>query len=154
MESCKILLPYNFTPQDHKAMDFVIRTFAGQENAEVCVFHAYTPLPAMDTSRSTVMEKMQSSLTYLNQRLKEQESDLEAAARVIADSGFGSSRVRAVFQPRKRDVAGDIVEQTQKSAADIVVLSHTTGKIARFFTGTTYAKVVAMLKGITVCIVS
>lgn len=39
MASEKILLPYNFTGYDQRALDFVIRTFSHLKDVEVTLFH-------------------------------------------------------------------------------------------------------------------
>lgn len=58
MAKQKILLPYNFTEMDQKAADFAIRTFSLQEGIEITLFHAYTPLPAIETDSGTVMGRL------------------------------------------------------------------------------------------------
>ena len=154
MAAYKILLPYNFTPWDRKALDFVIRTFSPHRDVEVALFNAFMPLPEVEAARSTVMEKIQSNLSYLNIRINEMEEALEAASRGLVQAGFAPERVRTVFNPRKKDVATEIVRQAEAQGSDIIVLSHSSGKVARFFTGSTYAQVVSSVKDATVCIVS
>jgi len=41
----KILLPYNFTQNDRKALNFVIRTFPKGTEVEITLFNAYIPAP-------------------------------------------------------------------------------------------------------------
>jgi len=48
MASEKILLPYNFTGYDQRALDFVIRTFSHLKDVEVTLFHTDTPVPEID----------------------------------------------------------------------------------------------------------
>lgn len=43
-----ILVPYNFTDYDERALHYVIRTFADQKVVHVSLLHAYTPLPELD----------------------------------------------------------------------------------------------------------
>ena len=73
MAKQKILLPYNFTEMDCKAVDFVIRTFGHLEHVEITLFHIYTPLPAIETDSSTVMGRLTSSMQYLSKQMKEKE---------------------------------------------------------------------------------
>jgi hypothetical protein len=54
MATQKLLLPYNFTRLDQRALDFVINTFGKQEEIEVTVFNAYTPVPEIETADSSV----------------------------------------------------------------------------------------------------
>jgi len=42
MAGKRLLLPQNFTPNDRKALDFVVDTFGQLEDVEVTLFHAYT----------------------------------------------------------------------------------------------------------------
>ena len=72
MDRQKVLVPYNFTNYDDKALDFVIRRFADDKGVEVTLFNAYTPLPKIDFRSSPIMEKMSSNLAYLQQKIHEQ----------------------------------------------------------------------------------
>ena len=40
----KILLPYNFTPDEERALRFVIYTLARKKEVKITLFHVYTPL--------------------------------------------------------------------------------------------------------------
>ena len=73
MPGQKILLPYNFTDIDRKALDFIVRTFARQEGNQLSLFHTYTPLPKIETDSSTVMGKLKSSIQYLSEELRKKE---------------------------------------------------------------------------------
>lgn len=73
MATQKILLPYNFTSHDKKALDFVILNFANRKDVEITLFNAYMPLPEIDMRASPIMEKVTSNLHYLSQRIGEQE---------------------------------------------------------------------------------
>ena len=50
MDAQRILLPYNFSQTDQKALAFVIGTFGSQENTEVTLFHAFTPISEIEAS--------------------------------------------------------------------------------------------------------
>ena len=63
MAKQKILLPYNFTLQDQKAVAFILRNFAQQPDAEVVLFHAHTAIPDFEMREARVMEKLKSNLT-------------------------------------------------------------------------------------------
>ena len=67
----KLLLPYNFTRFDQKALDFVINTFGKLEGIEVTIFNAYIPVPEIETAGSSVTGKLKGSLTYLSQKISE-----------------------------------------------------------------------------------
>ena len=154
MASQKILLPYNFTSHDQKALDFVIRSFAHQKDVKLTLFNAYTSLPDIEVRGSPVMETMRGNLSYLLQKIKEQEGELMVVRNKLLERGFSKDRIHTVFEPKKKDIAGDIVDLALKGRFNVVVLNRKPGKIARFFTGSVFNKVVTSLKGTTVCIVS
>jgi nucleotide-binding universal stress UspA family protein len=154
MTTTRILLPINFRPQDEKALDFVIRTFGRNPEAEVTLFNGYTPPPAIETSRSTVMKSIQDNLSYLHQQIRERERHLEAAVGRLTEGGLSPGRVDVVFQPRKGGVAEDIADLARSRKCDVVVLNRKPGKVSRFFTGSTHHRVLSALENTTVCIVS
>ncbi len=150
----KLLLPYNFTRFDQKALDFVISTFGKLEEIEVTVFNAYTPIPEIETAASSVTGKLKASLSYLSQKITEQESELKAIKQKLVDHGFADGRVHTVFQSRKKEVASEIIDIATKNKFDVIIISHKPGKATRFFTGSRYNKVISALKDVTVCVVS
>ena len=150
----KLLLPYNFTRLDQKALDFVIRTFGGREDIEVTIFNAYTPVPEIETDASSITGKLKGSLTYLSQKIAEQEAELKILKDTLLENGFSENLVHTVFQPRKKEVANEIIDIAKDNHFDLIVISHKPGKATRFFTGSRYSKVIAALKDVTVCIVS
>lgn len=154
MATQKLLLPYNFTSFDQKALDFVINTFGKLEKLEVTVFNAYTPVPEIETSAASVTGKLKGSLSYLSQKINEQETELNTIKQKLVDNGFADGRVHTVFQPRKKEVASEIIDIATKNNFDIIVISHKPGKATRFFTGSRYSKVISALKDVTVCVVS
>ena len=150
----KLLLPYNFTRFDQKALDFVISTFRNREDVEVTLFNAYTPVPEIETSASSVTGKLKGSLNYLSQKVAEQETELKMLKQKLVDSGFADGLIHTVFQPRKKDVASEIIDIATNNKFDVIVIGHKPGKATRFFTGSRYSKVIAALKEVTVCVVS
>ena len=154
MDTPKILLPYNFTSNDKKALDFVCHTFADKKEARVTLFNAYIPMPAIEMRGSPIMEQMKDTLSYLSQRAKEQEDALDTIKNHLLSKGISEDNIDIVFEPKKKDVAGDIIDLAQVGRFNVVVLNRKPGKIARFFAGSVSSKVVAALKNTTVCIVS
>ena len=150
----KLLLPYNFTRFDQKALDFVISTFGKREDIEVTVFNAYTPVPEIETAPSSITGKLKGSLAYLSQKIAEQETELKMIKQKLVENGFTDGLVHTVFQPRKKEVASEIIDIAKNNEFDVIVISHQRGKATRFFTGSRYNKVIAALKGVTVCVVS
>jgi nucleotide-binding universal stress UspA family protein len=155
MDAQRILLPYNFSPNDQKALAHVIRTYGSLENIDVTIFHAFTPLSEIEASdHQSAAAKLKRRLSYLTQELTEREMALQEVRQYLIGKGFDKDHVRYVFKSRKGEVAAAIVEQTQEEHYDVIVLNHKPGKVTRFFTGSVFAKVVTALRDITVCIVS
>jgi len=154
MATQKILLPYNFTSYDKKALDFVIRTFANRKDVEITLFNAYVPLPEIDMRASPIMEKVTSNLHYISQRINEQETELKAVVNKLLGRGFSETRIKTIFAPQQKDVADDIIKQAVNGQFDVVILNRNPSKIISFFTGSAFNKIVKALKDITVCIVS
>lgn len=154
MSKQKLLLPYNFTRFDQKALDFVINTFAKSKNVEVTVFNAYTPIPEIDTAATSITGKLKGSLSYLSQKISEQEAELENIKQKLIENGFEDGFVHTLFQARKKEVAAEIIDIAMDHRFDVIVISHKPGKATRFFTGSRYHKVISALKDVTVCVVS
>ncbi len=154
MATQKILVTYNFTSYDQKALDFVIRIFAHLKDVEVTLLNVYTPVPKLDTRESPVMAKFQRNLDYLTQKVKEQEAGLKEARQYLVQNGFTENQFSYLYKPRKKDIIGEIVDIATKDNFNIVVMNRKPGKVTRFFTGSVFNKVVSALKDKTVCIVS
>lgn len=154
MAELKLLLPYNFTGFDQKALDFVINTFGKIKNSEITVFNAYTPIPEIDTAATSITGKLKGSLSYLSQKISEQEAELQTIKQKLVENGFEDDRVQTVFQPRKKEVAAEIIDIAKNNKFDVIVISHKPGRATRFFTGSRYGKVISALKDVTVCVVS
>ncbi len=154
MVAQKILLPYNFTALDQKALAFVNSTFGHLEGVEITLFHAYTPLPEIEAESTSVMGKLKGNLGYLSQKIMQQETELKAVAEKLLQTGFAQNRIHTVFKPRKKDIAAGIIELVTKDKFNVVVINHKPGKASRFFTGSVFSKIVSALKDTTVCIVS
>ena len=66
----------------------------------------------------------------------------------------GSADLHQVFKPRKKDIAGELVDLYGETHFELLVLSRKPGKVSRFFTGSVHQKVLATLKDTTICVVS
>ncbi|MBW1848058.1 MAG: universal stress protein [Deltaproteobacteria bacterium] len=150
----RILLPYNFTNGDQKALDFVVRMFAHLEDVSITLFYAYTPMPNIRMNDNTVMDKLKENLNYLSQKIKEQEVGLSAAKQNLIENGFSEDRIHYIFKPRKKDVAVEIIDLASSGNHDMIVMNRKPGKATRFFTGSVFNKVVSSLKNKTVCLVT
>lgn len=150
----KILLPYNFTRRDQKAIDFVTSAFAQIKGVEITIFHAYTPVPDIETDASLITGKLRGSLSYLSQQIMQKENDLKSVSEKLAQHGFTADRIQTVFRPRKKDIAGEIINLTRDTRFDVIVLNRKATRVTRFFSGSVSNKVVMTLKDTAVCIVS
>ena len=154
MATRKLLLPYHFTQLDQKALDFVIETFGKLENIAVTVFNAYTPIPEIETDATSVTGKLKGSLSYLSQKIKENEAVLNDVKGKLVEGGFPENHVNCVFRPRKKDIASEIIDLVNSDQFDTIVLNRKHSRVTRFFSGSISHKVVMTLKDVTVCIVS
>lgn len=154
MSPLKILFPYNFTEYDKKALAFINQTFSRLEEVDITIFTVYTPVTELETGDDSVMSRMLSNLGFLRQKILEQENELKSVQRQL-QNGLDAQKVRYVFRPRrKKDVASEIIDMALEENFTILVLNRKPIKIARFFTGSIFNKIVAALPGKTVCIVS
>lgn len=154
MATKKILIPYNFTNPDQKAADFVIHTFSHVEDIEITLFHAYIPLPPIEAMRSTVMQKIESNLSYLQQKINEQEEELISVREKLVESGFSEEQVNYVFDPKEKDIASHIIDLAREKKYDTIVLNRRSGRMTRFFTISTYVKVAGSLSDVVVCLLT
>jgi hypothetical protein len=150
MAAFRILLPYNYSPNDQKAIRFVIDAFAGLPASTVTLFHAYTPLPTIDASASPENVKLRSGMSYLAGELKEKEEALKVMGDVLVESGFARDAVACEFKRRVNSAAEEIVDRV--AGCNVLVLSRGAGKVTHFFTRSIYARVVAALRGVTICV--
>ncbi len=150
MATFRILLPYNYSPNDQKAIRFAIDAFAGRKEASVTLLHAYTPLPNIDVSASPENLKMRSGMTFLAAELKEKEEALKAVGDVLVENGFDRDAVTCVFKKRVKSAAEEIVDRV--AGCNVLVLSRGAGKVTHFFTRSIYARVVTALRGVTICV--
>ena len=154
MPSQKVLLPYNFTIYDQKALDFVVRTFGHLKEVEIILFHTYTPVPQIEMNESPIMDKLKGSLNYLSQRILENETGLKVAKQNLLDNGFLESQVRYIFKPRSKDVAREIIDYVSSGQVDLIVINRKPGKVTRLFTGSVLNKLASALSNVTICLVT
>ena len=153
MAAQKLLLPYNFSDSDRKALDFVISTFGHRDDIEVTIFHAHTPLPSIDVSSENVTGRLSQNINYLSQKVSEVETSLQEVRVELVRHGFSNDRVKLKFKPRKKEIAAEIIDFHASEKFNLMLLNRKAGRIGRFFTGSVHAKVAAALRNTTVCIV-
>ncbi len=154
MAKQRILVPFNFTKVDQKALDFVVQIFSIHEDVKITLFHIYTPIPKIETHSSTVMGRLSSNLQYLSGQIKEKEQNLKETRRYLLDKGFAEDRVDYVFRSRTKPVAEEIIEASIKEIYNVIVLNCRPYRITRVFIPSIHNKVVSALSDVTVCIVT
>jgi len=132
---------------DDKSLIFVIQKYTHDKDAMVTLFHAYTPIPAIDVRNNPIMEKMSGNLSYLKQFQKAKEEELQAAKEKLLKGGFVGSQVDYVFTPLKVDIATDIINMVRDKKFNVVVMNRNPNKIVRFFIRSVSKKVSDGLKG-------
>ena len=150
----KILVAYNFSHLDQKAIEFVTNTFGHIDGVEITFFHAYTPIPEIETQASNVTGKLRTSLSYLSQQIMQRENDLKTITGNLSQTDLANSRIHTIFRPRKKDIASEIINLNRDINFDAIVLNRKASRVTRFFSGSVSHKVVMTLKETTVCIVS
>jgi len=154
MANQKILVPYNFTAYDQKALDFIIHTFVHLKDVEITLFNAYTPVPKIETQESTIMEKLQGNLNILSLKVKGMEADLKAACQKLLKNGFLEQQVHYLFKPRKKDVAREIIDLVVNDQFNLVILNSKPGKLSHYFTGNVYSKIINKIEDTAVCVIT
>lgn len=150
----KILLPYNFTPLDQKAVDFAIEAFSHLKSVEITIFKSYAPIPKIEASDASGTGKLKESLDYLTNRLATREAELTNVRQKLAAKGFDETRIKTIYKPRQKDVASDIIDLHMYNRFDVIILNRKQARIARFFSGSISNKIITSLKDTTVCVVS
>ena len=150
----KVLIPFNFTAIDRKALEFGVRTFGGNRESSLTLFHLYIPLPEIETEHATVMGRIKSGMHFLADELRKKEQDLNAVARIILDGGFPEDRLSTVFRAKKKDVADEIVEEVTSGGYQVVILTFRPERITRYFVRSVHNRIMNGVRNVTVCIVT
>ena len=154
MTEYKILIPYNFTREDQKNLNFIIRSYSGREDVSVTLFHTYTPPPEVDVTANPQIEKMMSGVNYVAAEQRNREKGLRAAKKFLTEKGFSENRVDYLFTKKVKSNADQIVEVIYDGGYNMVVLSRKAGKISQLFSRGVHNKILAALKDVIVCIVT
>ena len=154
MAGQKILIPYNFSDMDQKALDFAINTFKSQKDNRITLLHIYIPLPDIETDTSTVMGRLSSSMHFLTSELKGKEKAIQSTKAYFVEKGFSEAQVDFIFRPRTKHVADEIIETATNGDYQVILLSYRPHRITRAFVQSVHNKVIASLKNRAVCIVT
>jgi len=145
--SVKILIPYNFSPNDRKAVDFAGQRYSERQGVAVTLFHAYTPVPEMDIRDSPIMKKVIHNASVLLLQQDERKGALEAARNQLMNHGISGQHVHCIFRPVREDVATDIIRLWKDGKFDVVVLNRNPGNIVNFFSRSISKRIVRHIEG-------
>ncbi|WDP92576.1 MAG: universal stress protein [Desulfobacter sp.] len=145
--SVKILIPYNFTPNDSRAVDFVGERYSERQGVEVTLFHAYTPVPEMDIKDTPVMKKVIHNTAVLQLKQDERKKALEEVREQLMAHGIAGHHVNCIFKPVRKDVAADIIGLWKEGKYDVVVLNRNPGNIVNFFSRSISKQIVRHIEG-------
>ena len=146
MATKKILVPYNFTANDERAIDLVIQNFSRHPDARITLFHAYLPVPNIEISDKTVMSRISGNLSYLRQKITDLEAEIVKARDRLIDAGFSKERVNYIFKPQSNDASQEIIDQAIGGEFTGIVLNRSPASIRRFFTPSVSKRVVKALQ--------
>jgi hypothetical protein len=152
MATQKILMPYNFTANEKKALDFIINTFAHRRDVKVTLFNTYAPLPKIDMEANPVLSRMRDGLIYLSEEIKQKEAGLKSIMDYLLEKGFSEDQIDYIFKERERTIVEEIISIVSKGHYGVLVLSRQPGKATRLFARSLHSKVLHALKDITICI--
>ncbi len=120
-------------PNDRKSIDFVGHRYSERRNIHVTLFHAYTPVPQIDTQDSPIMAKVVQNTALLRLKQEEQKHALEGAKKQLMNHGIAGTNINCIFKPVNIDIAADIIQLWKEGEFDVVVLSRNPGNIVNFF---------------------
>jgi hypothetical protein len=154
MSTQKLLLPYNFSNSDRKALEFTISTFGMRKDVVVTLFHAYQLLPGVEVHDKHVTDRLRGGMAYLQTKISDLEKEFLSIKEELIQGGFLKEQIKELFKPRKKDVADEIIELNNIERFNCIVLNRRHGKIGRFFTGSVHQKLISSLKNVSLCIVT
>ena len=152
MAAIKVLMPYNFTTYDEKALNFIVATFLHQADVRITLFHAYTPLPELDYKASPEIVKMRDGMVFLTKEVMEREAGLNTLKSHLVGQGFKAENIECIFKKKAKVVAEEILDIIQAGQYAVLILSHHSGRVPRFFARSVHNRILAALKDVTVCI--
>jgi hypothetical protein len=153
MAAKKILVPYNFTANDERAIDLVIQNFSQHPDARITLFHVYLPVPNIEINDKTVMTRISGNLSYLRQKINDLEAEILKARDRLLEAGFAKERVNHVFKPQERDAALEIIDHAIGGEFTDIVLNRSPASIRKFFTPSISKRVVKALQHLEIFMV-
>lgn len=149
-----ILVPYNFTDYDERALHYVIRTFADQTAVHVTLFHAYTPLPQLDGYSHPGLGRLKATIASMWTEVREKEQELKRVREDLIDNGFQENQVDCMFRPRVKSIVSELVEVARKGIYNTVVISHKPRKATHAFTRRIHDALITNLRNTEIVIIT
>jgi pentose-5-phosphate-3-epimerase len=154
MAGSKILVPFNFTNWDEKALHHVARNYAGVPRIKVTLFHVYMPPPDIDTYSNPALQRLKSTMASFSEEARKKERDLKRIIQDLHQTGFLENQLDYVIKPRQKSLGAEIVEMVLNESYDTIVMSREPGKVTRAFTRSVHDKLLSSLKGVTISIIT
>lgn len=154
MAGKRVLVPFNFSDYDERALHYVIRNYAGQRWANVTLFHAYTPLPELDGYTNPSVRRVKSTMASMWREVREKEQDLKRVLGDLRDSGFSEDQLDCIFKAREKSIGDEIVRACREGKYDTVVLCRKPGKASRILSRTVHDKLLTSLRDTEIVIIT
>ena len=154
MPGKKILVPFNFTEYDEKALHYVLRNYAGNKWAYVTLFHVYTPLPETKGFSDTTLSRLSSTVAAMAGEIREKEAELKKTVQDLIQSGFAEEQLDYIFKQRQKSIGQEVVEIVLEKGYDTVVLTSRPAKMKHAFTRNVHDKLLTTLKDKEICIIT
>ncbi|MDQ1334980.1 MAG: hypothetical protein QG552_1930 [Thermodesulfobacteriota bacterium] len=149
-----ILVPYNFTDYDERALHYVIRTFADQKAVHVTLLHVYIPLPELDSYSHAGLGRLKTTMASMWTEVREKEQELKRVREDLIDNGFQEDQVSCMFIPRVKNIGSELVEAARKGPYNIVVISQKPRKATRAFTRRIHDILITELRNMEIVIIT
>lgn len=150
MANLKILVPYNYTKNDEKTLDFITQRYGQTDDVIITLMHLYVPVPNVEVSDKTVMARLIENMAYLRQKIRDAEEAIVAAKKTLISAGFQEAYVHTVFKKQGKDVAQEIIDMVRQEQFSTVILNRQPSRITRFFTPSISKKVSRLLSDIDI----
>jgi nucleotide-binding universal stress UspA family protein len=153
----KILIAVDDSENAHRAVEFVAKSFAPQN--EITLLNVMLDTAAlchMDSPELTpLFRSQQSSFCALEDKKRQLVNDaMKKAKSVLVSAGFADSKVTIKVENKNHGVARDILDEAENGYDLIVVGRHGLTGLKDFFLGSTSHKVFAGAKEMSVLVVN
>lgn len=154
MPGKRILVPFNFSPYDERALHYVIRNYAGHRWAKVTLLHVYTPLPKLDGYTNPSVRRVKSTMATMWTEVREKEQELKKVLQDLLDSGFSHDQLDYVFRGSEKSIGDEIAQTCREGKYDTVVLSRKSGKASGILSRTVHDKLLNSLRNTEIVIIT